>query len=109
MAKAFSVASWNVEHFGAKDKNRRRPKKLIEPIIEYLASQRADVLAICEVVGSVVFEEMVTRMPEYQFNITEGPQSQEILVGVREDFYQFLYPEVRVQVRLCKPCALVLF
>jgi len=89
MAKAFSVASWNVEHFGAKDKNRRRPKKPIEPIIEYLASQRADVLAIYEVVGSVVFEEMVTRMPEYQFNITEGPQSQEILVGVKKTFTSF--------------------
>jgi len=94
MGKAFSVASWNVEHFGATDKNRRRPKKPIEPIIEYLATQRADVLAIYGVVGSVVFREMVTRMPEYQFNITEGPQSQEILIGVKKSLTSFFTQKV---------------
>jgi len=94
MAKAFSVASWNVEHFGATDKKRRRPNKPIQPIIEYLAAQRADVLAVYEVVGSVVFEEMVTRMPEYHFSITEGPQSQEILIGVKKKLTSFFTQKV---------------
>ncbi len=46
MAKAFSVASWNVEHFGVMHKNKAKPKKPVEPIIEYLAQQNADVVAV---------------------------------------------------------------
>ncbi|MDH4194437.1 MAG: hypothetical protein OEW33_08315 [Nitrospirota bacterium] len=42
-----------------------------------------------EVVGTIVFDEMVTRMPGYQFHITEGPQTQEILVGVKKSFTSF--------------------
>jgi hypothetical protein len=89
MSKAFSVASWNVEHFGALDKNKKNPKKPIKPIIEYLASQQADVVAVYEVVGSVVYDAIVAEMPEYQFHITEGPQIQEILVGVRKTLSSF--------------------
>lgn len=83
MAKALSVASWNVEHFGATDKRRRSPKKPIKPIIEYLASQNADVVAVYEVVSSVVYDTITEEMPNYSFHITEGPQAQEILVGVK--------------------------
>ena len=89
MAKAFSVASWNVEHFGAIDKAKRRPKKPVKPIIKFLAAQKADVVAVYEVVGSVVFETIVDEMPDYQFQITEGPQSQEILVGVKKTINSF--------------------
>jgi len=35
MAKVFSVASWNVEHFGAIDKRTEKPVKPIKPIIDY--------------------------------------------------------------------------
>ena len=44
MSKAFSVASWNVEHFGG-GKNSGK----IEEVIRYVAEQKADVLAIYEV------------------------------------------------------------
>lgn len=89
MAKAFSVASWNVEHFGALDKQKKKPKKAIKPIIQFLASQKADVIAIYEVVGSIVFDTIVDELPDYQFHITEGPQTQEILVGVKKNLTSF--------------------
>jgi endonuclease/exonuclease/phosphatase family metal-dependent hydrolase len=73
MAKAFSVASWNVQHFGAARRNAK-PRKDVKPIIKFLADQKANVVAIYEV---------VKQMPGYQFHITEGPQSQEILIGVK--------------------------
>ena len=89
MAKAFSVASWNVEHFGATNKNNDKPTKPIGPIIDFLAAQDADVVAVYEVVGKVVFTEIVTKMPDYQFSITEGPQTQEILIGVKKTLTSF--------------------
>ena len=89
MAKAFSVASWNVEHFGRSKKNSNKPKKPIGPIVDYLASQKADIVAVYEVVGKMVFGEVMKKMPGYQFHITEGPQSQEILVGVKKSISCF--------------------
>lgn len=83
MAKAFSVVSWNVEHFGKKRRSSGSPEKPIGPIVDYLASQNADIVAVYEVVGKMVFKEVMERMPGYQFHITEGPQTQEILVGVK--------------------------
>jgi len=94
MAKAFSVASWNVEHFGATKKNTGIPKKPIAPIIQYLAKQNADIVAIYEVIGSVVFEQVRKEMPGYQFVITEGPQSQEILVGYKKKLEAFFTQKV---------------
>ncbi len=84
MARAFSVASWNVEHFGKSKKNSNKPKKPIGPIVDYLASQKADIVAVYEVVGKMVFSEVMKKMPGYQFHITEGPQSQEILIGAKK-------------------------
>ncbi|MCZ6652095.1 MAG: hypothetical protein O7D91_03615 [Planctomycetota bacterium] len=80
MAKAFSVASWNVEHFGKQSKKKTRP---IAPIIKYLADQKADVVAVYEVESRRVFQPMGKAMPSYQFHITEGPQMQEILIGIK--------------------------
>lgn len=89
MTKAFSVASWNVEHFGATNKYNDKPKKPVGPIIDFLAAQDADIVAVYEVVGKVVFSTVVEKMPDYQFHITEGPQTQEILIGVRKKFSSF--------------------
>ncbi len=89
MSKAFSVASWNVKHFGATNKGQDKPKKPVAPIIDFLAAQNADIVAVYEVVGKVVFNEVVTKMPDYQFHITEGTQTQEILVGVKKTFTSF--------------------
>jgi len=82
MAKAFSVASWNVEHF--KDDRSR-----IERVLKFLNQQRPDVFALYEVESAKVFSALVEVMPQYSFHITEGRQTQEILVGVKRTFTSF--------------------
>lgn len=83
MAKRlFSLVSWNVEHF--KDDQKR-----IERVVDFLAKQKPDVFGLYEVEGKTIFDTIKTLMPGYQFHITEGPQTQEILVGVRSKFTAF--------------------
>jgi endonuclease/exonuclease/phosphatase family metal-dependent hydrolase len=80
--KAFSVASWNVEHFeGNPDRLKR--------IVDFINSQTPDVFALYEVEGSSVFQTLVSAMPNYTFHITEGQQAQEILLGVRHGLTAF--------------------
>lgn len=90
MAKAYSVASWNVEHFGALDKRTKEPIRDIDPVIAYLSAQDADVVAVYEVRSEYVFRPIAQAMPEYQFHITEGPQMQEVLIGVRNGLTGFV-------------------
>ncbi len=94
MAKVLSIASWNVEHFGALDSKTKRPAKPIGPIIEFLASQKADVVAIYEVKSQYVFRPIVEAMPGYQFYITEGPQMQEILIGIKKKHTAFITQKI---------------
>lgn len=87
MAKAFSVASWNVEHF-------RGDNTRVEKVIGFLKKQKPDVFALYEVEGSVVFQTLVNKMKDYTFHITEGPQVQEILVGVRQGITAFFTQKI---------------
>lgn len=87
MAKAFSLASWNVEHF--KDDLER-----VGRVVEFLNKQRPDVFALLEVEGKTVYDQLVTHMPTYQFHITEGPQVQEVLVGVKQTITAFFTQKV---------------
>jgi exonuclease III len=83
MAKAFSIASWNVEHFkGDTDRSNR--------VIEFLKDQNPDVIGLYEVEGSEVFSAVTAKFPGYTFQITEGPQTQEILVGVNSNLSAFM-------------------
>lgn len=85
MRKLFSVASWNVEHFKKDDQSNERCKR----VIDFLKDQKPDVIALYETVGKEVFWEIVKKMPGYSFMTTEGPQMQEIVVGVRQKFTSF--------------------
>lgn len=87
MAKLFSVASWNVEHF--KDDPTR-----VKRVVEFLDAQKPDVFGLFEVEGSTIFDQLVAQMPSYTFQITEGPQTQEILVGVRKTLTAFITQKV---------------
>ncbi len=98
MARAFSVACWNVEHFGALDKKKEKPNKPLKPIIEFLMQNKADILAIFEVRSRVVFRPLVKALEDYHFHITEGPQMQEILVGVRKGISTFSTQKVEFKV-----------
>jgi hypothetical protein len=92
MAKAFSVASWNVEHMG--DGDPRNPTRM-----EFVAKQRPDVLALYEVEGRNVWREVMAAFPKYSFFITEGQNTQEILVGIGPRVTGFLTQRVEFQSR----------
>jgi exonuclease III len=87
MAKAFSIASWNVEHF------KGDPAR-VQRVVKFLKDQNPDVFALYEVEGATVFQSLVTLMPGYTFHITEGPQVQEILLGVRSNLTAFFTQKV---------------
>ncbi len=87
MPKVFSVASWNVEHF--KDDRTR-----VGRVIDFLRAQKPDVFGLYEVEGATVFDALVKTLPEYTFQITEGPETQEILVGVRRTLSAFITQKV---------------
>jgi len=78
----FSVLSWNVKHFKLK-------KKDVEKILAHIDKFDPDILAIYEVTGKNVFSHMMEHFPNHSFHITEGRQSQEILVGTRNNLQAF--------------------
>lgn len=83
MAKVFSVASWNVEHF--KDDPTR-----VNRVVDLVNAQNPDVFGLYEVEGATVFNALVNKMPNYTFQITEGVQTQEILVGIKKNLTAFI-------------------
>ena len=87
MAKAFTVASWNVEHF------KNNPDR-VKTVIGFLEDQSPDVFSLYEVESSDVYTALVEKMPNYSFHITEGPQTQEILVGARRTLTTFFTQKV---------------
>lgn len=87
MPKAFSVVSWNVEHFSGKQAR-------LDRIVSTLKKHNPDIIAIYEVKGEDVFTKMTDAFPTYSFHITEGPQVQEILIGVRGNMSAFFTQKV---------------
>src|SRR5262245_50628770 len=85
MPKLFSVASWNVEHFKDDQTGQR-----IARVVGFVAEQEPDVFGVYEVEGATIFNALVTRMPNYTFQITEGLETQEILIGVKKTVTAFI-------------------
>ena len=83
MPKIFSVLSWNVEHF------KGEVKKRVDDVRTQIKNLNPDVLALYEVEGKDVFSSFTSDLPDYNFHITEGPQTQEILVGAKNNFSSF--------------------
>ena len=92
MAKAFSVVSWNCEHW--KENDPRNADR-----IDFLASQKADVIALYEVEGAEVWRSVMEALPGYSFFITEGQNTQEILVGIGPGVTGFLTQKIEFQSR----------
>jgi hypothetical protein len=92
MAKAFSVASWNCEHWG--DDDKRNADR-----IEFITKQQPDVLALYEVEGKEVWRDVMDGLPGYSFFITEGQNTQEILVGIASGVTAFLTQKIEFQAR----------
>ncbi len=86
-SKVFSLASWNVEHF--KDDETR-----IKRVVTFIKDQKPDVFGLYEVEGKTVFGALTGLMQNYQFHITEGPQTQEILVGVKGGLTAFFTQKI---------------
>ena len=61
MTKAFSVASWNIEHFKG-DQNRM--ERVFKFLTENPKFSTPDVFGIYEVVGKSVYETLTTLLPE---------------------------------------------
>jgi endonuclease/exonuclease/phosphatase family metal-dependent hydrolase len=85
MAKQFSVASWNVEHFKEEPTGTR-----IARVVDFMRAQNPDVFGLYEVEGATVFDALVEKMPNYTFQISEGVQTQEILIGVKTGVQAFI-------------------
>jgi hypothetical protein len=103
MAKLFSFASWNVEHFWG---NSERVQK----VVDLINSKDPDVFALFEVCGKQVFEDLMNKMPKHSFSITENniQNDMEILVGVRKSIQSFVTQreEFKAKVPTLRPGAL---
>jgi len=88
-----TIFSWNIEHFngnGGIDKSNKAARiNRVDHVANYIKEVKPDVFALLEVEGSTVFEKMTNILPEYVFNITEGNQTQEILVAVKHGLTAF--------------------
>lgn len=82
MAKLFSVLSWNVKHFKLKTKDTKS-------ILKHINKFKPDIFAIYEVTGKHVYDFMMDNFPDHSFHITEGKQSQEILIGTHNNLHAF--------------------
>lgn len=87
------IMSWNIEHFngtGGQDRSNRALRlQRVEKVAQMIAAQSPDIFGLSEVEGALVYEKFTQLLPDYTFNITEGRQSQEILIGVRNTLTAF--------------------
>lgn len=96
---ALKILSWNIEHFdgigGQATRGADRDAVIaarrgrLERIIGLLRQEDPDVFGLSEVEGREVHGRLTREMPGYVFNVTEGRQSQEILIGVRHGLTAF--------------------
>lgn len=59
-------------------------------VVDVVKAQNPDVFGIYEVEGKTIFDALVAKMPNYTFQITEGAETQEILVGVKKTLTAFI-------------------
>ena len=89
MAKAFSVLSWNIEHLSGKKAAR------VQRVVTALRAESPDIFGLYEIEGKDIYQDISSKMPGYSFHITEGPQTQEILLGVKGKFTAFFSQRVQ--------------
>ena len=86
---AIKVLCWNVEHFSGTQQQGPRADR-VRRVADVIREESPDVFAIQEVTGRAVFEAFSQKLPDYNITITEGPQTMEILVGVRAGLRSFI-------------------
>lgn len=72
----FTLLSWNVEHF-------KGGSERISKVTKHIKDQNPDIFGIFEVEGAQVDDLMKNAFPEYDFHITDGPQTMETIVAHR--------------------------
>ncbi len=77
MPNKFSVVSWNIKNF-------TEGSAKADMVIDHLGSMNPDVFGLLEVVGKDAWKYFYQKFPDHDMFITEGEQSQEILIGVRK-------------------------
>jgi len=107
MARAYSLLSWNVEHFGKK--KGAAFKNHLNRVCDIIKAENPDVFSIYEVEGKEVFDAVTRAFHGYSFHITEGPQMQEILVAVRGSTTAFFTQKLTFKsgIQLLRPGALL--
>lgn len=85
----FSVLSWNVEHFkGNGDRIKR--------VADHIKAQDPDVFALFEIENLNLLDLIRNHFSGYDFHITDGPETQEIMVAHRKDkFEQVIFTQKR--------------
>ena len=71
---SIKILSWNIEHF--------KMGKTAE-VAQIIQGHQPDVFALYEVEAAPIYQFMVDNFPNHSVFITEGQQSQEILVACR--------------------------
>lgn len=83
MAKKFSLLTWNVTNFHLEHTDKTK-------VVQHIKSFNPDIFALLEVVGADVWNFLFDQFPNHSFFITEGEQTQEILIGVHKRLRVFL-------------------
>ena len=87
------ILAWNIEHFngsgGVDANNRDKRLNRVADVIELIKAAEVDVFGLSEVEGSDVHQTITAAMPGFTFHLTEGRQSQEILIGARNGLTTF--------------------
>ncbi len=86
---SITVVTWNVKHF-KRQPEEEADRERVARVVDLLNQQQPDVFALLEVTGKDVFSALVSAMPDHSFQITEGPQTQEILIGSRRSLQTFM-------------------
>ncbi len=77
----FSLLSWNVETFTGTESK-------LSNVTTHVKSLNPDVVGFFEVENVNIISLMNNQLPEYDYNLTDGPENKEILVGVRRGKFQ---------------------
>ena len=74
MPRVFSVASWNVEHFGHDPARVQRVAQFLQgqPNQPNRLARTSDIFALYEVEGRDIYSEFMTQFPNHRFHLTEG-------------------------------------
>lgn len=81
----FVFATWNVEKLRGNAQRLKRAADFIKAA--HPAGETVDIFGILEIADVDVSELMQTHFPDYDFHLTDGPQVQEILIGVRRGVF----------------------